>query len=391
LKPIVDEHCPNYYEVYQKEDVRRILLLDSHALPAFRMVNVTNQPTYLGYFSTADALSAAGFSADNLPYTLDDYASILSANQGKMYLNSNTGMDSILLSAYNITASFFAKHDSGEVVYGPATDEYRQYLELVSDWYGKGLIDPDYLSRIHYYVDLGTFMSREVIMYPGLYTFVTAFEGAGLNPVALPYPHLSKGDVRYTSAGSKTDRTSLGEPAIHISTQCEDPITLAKFCDYTYSPEGMILYNYGIEGTSYELVDGEPVFTDLVTNNPDGLTFNKAVELYATITLYPMHYWWERELVVVTDSALTAQNTWHADRDLSNPYEMYGDLTLEEMEEVGSIVNDIQSYVQEFTNKVIVGEESLDNWDAYLANLEQMYLDACIEAYQAAYDRYLAR
>ena len=39
--------------------------------------------------------------------------------------------------------------------------------------------------------------------------------------------------------------------------------------DYLYSEEGIMLTNYGIEGVSYELVNGEPVYTELLTNNPE--------------------------------------------------------------------------------------------------------------------------
>ena len=47
--------------------------------------------------------------------------------------------------------------------------------------------------------------------------------------------------------------------------------------------------------------------------------------------------------------------------------------------------------MQEFTSKVIIGEESLDNWDSFVANIKSMGIDEIVATYQAAYDRYLAR
>ena len=389
LKPIIEAYCPNYYSVYTSDDiVRRVVLNDNLAIPAFRMVNVTPQTTYLGYFSTEAALESAGFSADNLPYTLDDYESVLTSCNGKIYLSSNVGQDFILMSAFNTGSGFFSKDDT--VVFGPATDEYRSYLELLSDWYGKGLIDPDYMSRTSYYIDSGVFISGDVSIYPAPYNFISVYEEAGMNPVALPNPHINKGDARYTNFG-KTERAVVMTPSAYISTQCEDPITLAKFFDYVYTDEGVLLFNYGIENKSYTMVDGEPVFTDLVINNPDGLPYSQASAKYACSTLFPMYYLWERELTMCTQSALDAQELWHSDRDFSKTIGQYGTLTTEELEATASASNDITAYVNEFTNKVIVGEESLDNWDTFVAGLEQMNLQACIDAYQAAYERYLAR
>ena len=39
-------------------------------------------------------------------------------------------------------------------------------------------------------------------------------------------------------------------------------------------------YNFGVEGESYELKDGYPTFTDLILNNPDGLSATQALSKY---------------------------------------------------------------------------------------------------------------
>ena len=38
-----------------------------------------------------------------------------------------------------------------------------------------------------------------------------------------------------------------------------------------------MLLNMGIEGTHYTMQDGEPIFTDYILNNPDGLSPKQAV------------------------------------------------------------------------------------------------------------------
>ena len=51
--------------------------------------------------------------------------------------------------------------------------------------------------------------------------------------------------------------------------------------DWMYSEEGHMINCFGIEGESYNMVDGYPTFTDLVLHNPDGLNLAATLSLYA--------------------------------------------------------------------------------------------------------------
>lgn len=56
-----------------------------------------------------------------------------------------------------------------------------------------------------------------------------------------------------------------------------------NFIDYLCSDAGVRISNFGIEGETYTLVDGEPTFTDKILNYPsgssDGLRLNVACVL----------------------------------------------------------------------------------------------------------------
>ena len=41
-----------------------------------------------------------------------------------------------------------------------------------------------------------------------------------------------------------------------------------------------MLVNFGIEGLTYNMVDGYPKYTDMIYNNPDGLTISQAMAYY---------------------------------------------------------------------------------------------------------------
>ena len=49
--------------------------------------------------------------------------------------------------------------------------------------------------------------------------------------------------------------------------------------DYLYSDAGVLLANYGVEGETFRYVDGKPVLTELVTNNPD-YSYNLALNIF---------------------------------------------------------------------------------------------------------------
>ena len=62
-----------------------------------------------------------------------------------------------------------------------------------------------------------------------------------------------------------------------ITTACKYPVEAARWCDWVYSEEGHMYKVFGIEGETYEWVDGFPKFTDLIVNNPDGLSFSQHI------------------------------------------------------------------------------------------------------------------
>lgn len=106
----------------------------------------------------------------------------------------------------------------------------------------------------------------------------------------------------------------------------------------------------------------------------------------------PFHYSWERDMLEgVSNKAMAASLLWNENLDFEHMRIFLGALTAEESENVTSRVNDINTLSVEFATKVIIGEESLDNWDNFVANVESMGLDEILKVYQTAYERYQAR
>lgn len=66
----------------------------------------------------------------------------------------------------------------------------------------------------------------------------------------------------FTGNNSKVVHGKDGYGAFAISANAKNPEEILKFFDYLSTPEGQLLSQYGIEGVSYNMVDGKPVMTD---------------------------------------------------------------------------------------------------------------------------------
>ena len=142
------------------------------------------------------------------------------------------------------------------------------------------------------------------------------------------------------------------------------------------------------------MVDGKIVLTDALVHNPNGWAYGEVMNLYIMPSYFPYYYDWGREAYSgISEAAQECCNVWFDCWDIPNQKSIssYVSLTTEESESISSRYTDINTLVQEFTSKVIIGEESLDNWDSFVANIKSMGIDEIVATYQAAYDRYLAR
>ena len=66
-------------------------------------------------------------------------------------------------------------------------------------------------------------------------------------------------------------------------------------------------------------------------------------------------------------------------------------MTEEETAEYNSIMTDIDTYVNEYKLKFILGTEPLENYPQFVENIKKMNIERAIEIRQAEYDRYQAR
>lgn len=403
---------PNYSKYMENDIVRRDTTTDSGNVYAIYSLNTNNfaeldeQNPWAGLVVRYDWLQEAGL---DLPVTLEDWEVMLTAFRDRgcvapLMLGSNGMIDGgntvgtsqdegYFISAYGILGEFYQK--DGQVFYGPLQPEYKEYVEMMADWYAKGLIDPNFMSSTG-----GVFLDNAMVArgdagagrahYIGTADFIkqmgmTDVESFYLRGVQAPV--LNAGDV----AQARNTVNYVNE-AFTITTACENVDLAIKWLDYQYTREGMITNYYGVEGWSYEMnpETGIAEYTEYVTNNPDGHTALDACLSLVCRNQVVGAFDYTRMYQVQEDRFFEAGETWAKDgTSLRLPDKMT--LSAEEGQEFSSTYVDIQTYVQENTVNFISGVKSLDEYDAFVEGLKKMAIERCIEIKQNALDRYYAR
>lgn len=302
-------------------------------------------------------------------------------------LGQNRNLVSLFAIGYGLSDTFAQKNNV--VFFSPYEDGFKDVLAKLNEWYGKGYIDVDYLSLDEDAMN-AKIMSNQVGAFAqtlgsGMSKFLSvwASEGLDYDLAGVPYPIAPDGNkyLAYNVA-------QVVENATVITSANEHPIETIQYFDYLFSDEGSILLNYGIEGKSFEYVDGKPAYTDEILNNPNGLAPANALYRYcfglADFSGFQL-----------AESYLSSIR-WAQQREAMNtfmdgiPMNLLGlQHTVEENEYINRVWGDIETYCIEMINKYIMGTESLDTFPTFQQNLKDMGIERIIEYKQAAYDRTL--
>lgn len=301
------------------------------------------------------------------------------------------GNYNIMVNSFGIREGMYVDGDN-KVHFGAIEDEYLDFLTLFNRWMNMGILDPDAFTQ-----DTDAFFAKISSGRTGLvwgYTGGTLGkiqtiqeENKEMNYQPTPNPVLNKGDKFIVDQSSYRINNIGGA----ISATCSNPEAAARVLDYTYGEEGNMLANYGKEGVTYEMVDGKPVFTDFVLHNPDGLSIEKALSIYAGCNNKPFLV--EKDYMLggyAYDVQKKSLEVW-ATPDATVKDMPPATMTDAELQEYNSIMTDIQTYLDEFKLKFILGTEPLENFPEFVENIRNMNIERAIEIRQAEYDRYLAR
>lgn len=331
-----------------------------------------------------------------MPETADDIENILRTfkQNGVEKPLSMPGYELMVFVGNFNAGESFHYNDKKDVVYGPMTDDYKNAIVRLNKWYDEGLLDKNYIS-----VDSKTLkadvLNDKVGMTVcaggndlGTWVDTKNAKGEAFDMVGFPFTSPQAGQKHTIN---RQEWNVPGYSQIAITTDCENPAMAVAYLDYSFGAEGRTFFNYGTEGVSYEVKDGKNVFTDLINNNPDGLTRASAMTMHIPqMTLGGFIQ--EKDYIdqfYQTDLQRETLDAWTTHFDNAQEYMIPPyTLTEAEMEEYTSIMTEINSFIEVERDKFITGQRPLDEWDDYVNELKAMNIERAIEIVKTACDRY---
>ncbi len=280
----------------------------------------------------------------------------------------------------------FYTDDAGKVFYQFTDPRFKDFLTFANTMYSEGLLDPDYgnpntetvqakatknlVGSLNNWADLG--------MSWGSSLRATIAPDAYFIPVVPPKG--PKGDQSIEGYGT-VDMGFAG-----ISKDCKNPEAAYKLMDYMWTEEGRLFLAYGIEGKSYTMVDGKPKYTDEAVNYVDGTS-----SFLRTLGAWPTIPWVQQEYSYIQQ--LEADPKWGAKAAETCIHPYYAEpfpallATREEQEKLSVTLTDINTYRREMVDKFIMGARPIEEFDAFVAEMEGMGLGTVLEIKQAQWDR----
>lgn len=392
LNDLIDKQSPNLKKyLSENEDTDKEIKTDSGKYYVYPFIrNDSKLLSTAGLMMRSDWLKKNGISA---PETIDEWSAVLEKAKADFEIPLAMGQGDLyyFCGGFDICNDFYI--DNGKVKYGAVTEEYEKYLKTMNDWYSKGYIDKNFAIMDNNLKNSNMLSGKSVATFGagggamGLY--LNTKKGEDYDLTAVMFPASEKGKT--PEFGNKQFKYSPLNGAA-ITGQSKNPEVAARFLDYSYSEAGYMLNNFGIDGESYEMIDGYPTYTKLITQNPDGLAMSQALPLYVRSA---------NEGPFVQDARYIEQ--YYALPQQKDALDIWGKnnhekhaipqitMTEDETREYSKIMNEITTYRDEMSVKFILGAESLDGYSNYAKTLESMNLGRAIELKQAAYDRFINR
>ena len=398
----LEKDAPNFTS-YMKKDAsieKNLKMADGHIYGFTNLVTAAPSRLNPKLFYNETWLKAQGLT---VPATTDELYTVLKAMKTYDY-NKNGKADEIPLtfdSQDNILLAFMGSFGlmtrgsaqqtwdidpkTDKLRFVKTSDNYKQLLQYLNKLYKEKLVDQEVFS-------LGTDGIAKVSAKAAQNIIGMAFiyNTNYLGDAAKDFSYFKQpfkgpnGDQAFSArtipvVGQNTFITKVNK----------HPEETVKWVDYFYSEEGITAYYMGIEGKTYQMVNGVPQYTDYVTKNPDGLNMEEALGTYVC--------WSGGGNPSVADDIhfgnhLIPKTTVDAASSLMNytPKEIWGSFvySTEDNDRLSVLQTDIDTYVKDMTAKFITGDVGFDKWEEYKAKIDGMGLKEYTEITQRALDAY---
>ena len=360
---------------------------------------------------------ASGF---DIPTTLDDFRELLRYFRDndlngngdatdEIPFTGNVGLNNPAVYIMNAfihanPRSNYINVEDGKIVPAYTQDAFRDALEYIRDMYAEGLIDPLAFTQDH--TQLKGIVTQDPLIVASYISFSdnTATNAETKKAYTIFGPVTGPDGVCFapTIPASTTGK-------VYVTRDAKYPELCFKIAEVHYGREWRHIFRLGTKGVNWsddpELIRQYKL--NFVSGNYDLVSFVNLENVWGTVNNViwndeDMPFFSIQEGIInqvtgqlvadLTEEELNTPSTNEMHYTLYYPYrpaEMPGTLiyTTEEMDSLAYLSSAINNYAEEMIMAFIAGTESLDNWDAFQAELQKMGLEEYVAIMQAAYDR----
>ncbi len=406
LEDMIEEYAPNFKAILDENPQYRkqITAPDGHiyALPTINELNPTTHDklfinktwldnlglevpttreefeTVLQAFKNSDA-NGNGDASDEIPFSFRMSSSDL--------YNRQQGIQSLFGTFGQLDDIYHFVIKDGEVIYTPTTEPYKEAISWFHSLYEKGLIDKEVFTH-----DFNVYVAK--IQDPG--KIVGMFLGWSGNATAAANKDDYVAMAPLKGPDGKqiwrtVDAKILSKGSFAITNKAQHPEVLMRWIDQSYESETSLEICQGLIGHALEKT-AEGRYRQMTL--PEGVTLDTVIHDFGPgndgtfAVMKP----------IIEKLDLNANLTERKELDaFYSQYnvpadEMYPNVffTEYEIEDIGVLQTDIDSYVlQKYAQWIVEGGVE-EEWDSFQKKLQDMNVERYIQIYKDAYDRYSA-
>ena len=401
IYPYIQECAPDYWRALNisEANVKQATLAEDTMGAMYMLREVGDATT--GLIIRQDWLDALGM---DMPVTYDDFEAVLTAFKNEYSCSSPYLLHSGLQTATFFTGGFgtsgfttgtntqqymqsFYQVD-GEVHCSLTEDGFKQYVELMHNWYDKGLIGLDFLSLASVpftpdYMNLwqtsqgGLWHGRADSIDSAASQIVDS--GAVVAPVAAAVEH--PGDTYHFV---DTHYISLNT-SMAFNAESDNLELAIKWMNFWFTEPGAMIFCYGVEGDTYNIDDnGNIQLSEVCTENEMGMPAALILNFLTVEGKWPGLQYASLENYGTGELAVEAIEAWSKGDDSYIIPSM--DVLPEYLNEYTAIFSDISTYAMESISAFIVGNKDMREWDSFVSDLDSLGLERCTEIMQETYN-----
>ncbi len=399
IVPISDysEWTPHFNAMVEKmglqEDVEGLKLQDGKL---YYLPQLFDKPFYDGgLIMRQDYLDAKGFAA---PKTFDDLYEILKAYKADYpdsyplthlvapYVTYRMTMTSwgvsVGKSSSTGSKALSYNYEDGTYFKGCVSEEWRDYLRFMNKLYAEGLLDPEQAAIIPDDV-----WSRKMTTGAAMATYAYYDQIGGLEAASdiegfdlQMYPSLAGPAGAHHQPKSKTGKGIMFPASTAARPDFEQVVRAVD--KMFFSEECSTIWCLGVEGVTYTMDGDKIVYADDIVNSPDGIY--KTLQVKYGCGADPFQLVWvnAREMTKYDENYAEINATVAGMDNVIQPLPptpLFDDFTAEE---AASIMTPIADAIEIWIDAFVTGAKSLEtDWDAYVAELENLQLDALCQMY----------